>query len=95
MVPCLAVKLIFCPHKLILIIIKPSINKNTLFFVTCSAFILFVDSTSIKKMNMDGTEVETIHRSGGFTILALDYHHRLVGHVGFAYASKRTQIRKS
>lgn len=91
-IPC---NLIFCPSKLFIINLQILLKQTYSAFDTRSAFILFADSTTIKKMNMDGTNVETIYSSGGFLILDLDYHYRLVGHVGFAYACKRTQIRKS
>ena len=45
---------------------------------TNSAYIIYVELSAIKKMNLDGTGVETIHNGGGFTVAGLDYHHRLV-----------------
>ena len=43
-----------------------------------SAYILFVDSNTIKRMNLDGTGVENIHYGGTYSIIGLDYHYRLV-----------------
>ena len=43
-----------------------------------SAYILFVESNAIKKMNLDGTGVETIYFDDSYSIVAFDYHYRLV-----------------